>query len=398
MNLSNNQKGISLVEVLVSSGLVILGIGIIAGVSVRILKENAKIKQANEAQEIIQLVTTQATSKGGCRSLIGATFNTDPQKSTPLELSINAYTIKKNENISNQLKINDFNIKNTLSNPTNVTVNGLQYKQYIATVNIAVGSINAKPSDAINQSRSIEVPVVVGPGNLNSVYSCGNEIIAEHVCNSTNEMWNPVLKKCVNKLQCRPAGTFTDVGVSGSPPAFQYNIIGSKSNLSSFYDSVQKKYGKLNPNGNIEINPLTGGISCPPEKLPGNPDPNKDYVIGHVTLQDVWKNSVDVDNCGQRVPILKCGKFKCKVEKICVMLDPVKVAKCAIKTSVPLTAGGATLDNASSAIVKSLNNTLSLYLLNQVLKCLQEKTTLEAQMAAVQVTCQRCPASLLGVK
>ena len=360
------KRGFAIVEGLIATIIVMASVLAIMGGIGTLSTQQGNRKKAHDGKEFIDSTFNHLASKQGCTELLsGQTYNPNPQTRRNLNLRLSSLVggatqseidLRPGSLITPDLRVGAFEL---ISQPqfTNLNINNEVFRQHVADINL---SLDNNSQTTVNQ-KSLKISVLVDSNNI--IRACGNDLSNQDVCNATHQVWDAAEGICRGQTKCEPMGTYIAYAWGGNPAARQDPRIGTV------------------PLTALEMNnQLTGAPSCPT----GNSNYNIERVY---TSIEQWTNTVQIDNCLVRVPVVSCRRGRCRVTRVCMALDPVKVANCMIRSPTATTATVAEpiLIGAVAPGVIAFN-----YMLN----CLREYTTVDAAMGMSFVTCQRCPTSL----
>lgn len=241
-----NKKGFTLVEILMSLAiLAVVSIGVGALVQV-IFKRQANIVNKTESNEFMNSLGKWLQSGAGCstalRSLPAPTASEAP-------LTINGYNgyggnnapISDSFRINNQLVIKNVTIKDKGSTPTTLQIGTTTYTRKIAQIKINFEEQQGSQAAEL-RTRYIEVPVLIGPGNV--IAQCHIENSLADACTAMGGTYDAGSNTCKPASNCQVKGTY--IVLTCSP---------------SNYGCDKSFTGNYN-------NPLTNGTSCPSGATP----------------------------------------------------------------------------------------------------------------------------------
>jgi prepilin-type N-terminal cleavage/methylation domain-containing protein len=240
-----NQRGFTLVEVLIATVLTLLLVLGIAEISRETFKLNQNTITRGGSSEFVHSFSRWLNTSPGCNG----TFQNQPLQLTAMPLTVHGFNMSETGNLVDlatgsqlnpqlQIKLITYQEKPGLTGA--IYYKGLNLFQKVIQVNIQMQTLTQAKTEEIRESL-FEIPVTVNSSNI--VQFCNVELNPEHVCMASGAYWNDTTGECKQNNTCVIQGSYAQA--RSNPP----------SQCCEHYTSPWQ-------------NPVTGTDSCPSGSIP----------------------------------------------------------------------------------------------------------------------------------
>lgn len=233
-----NQRGFSLVEIMVSMGL--LGILGLAAVTLtdKFGRQQSDIVGKDEYNEFMNSLASWLPSEVGCNAfLVGKDFPLNGETNFEIdgykgyaasEAITQSPVIKPGYLITKKLRVESVILRDKKITPAVTQIDNQKYRKVVAQIEIKTHLISGAGADTKEQmklrSRFIEIPVFLAMGNT-QIKRCSGEMSFSDVCSAVGSVFDPVTGTCKPMVNCEFKGTYATLTCNPS----QYGCVNALS-------------------------------------------------------------------------------------------------------------------------------------------------------------------------
>lgn len=242
-----NSKGMSLVELLIVTGILGFVSLVVASSFSDIFRWQGQVTVKDEANEFSASLARAFFSDAACSEMLKGQVFPVAANTTPAEISIAPFVgsgmkgkrIGKEDSatvsptISPFLQIKSLGFINKGMAPKPISLEGVIYNHYIAQISLSLDTKDRGKWKTI-PPRTFEIPIITDV-KTGVIKRCYVEMMIDDACAVMGSTFNPTTGKCIPATQCFFEGSYTKTSCSPAPKSCPGNT----------------------------VNAQTGGLSCP---------------------------------------------------------------------------------------------------------------------------------------